>query len=1188
VKINFHLIYLGLIKVLFLSTAFVFSQQLPVHKYTIADGLARDYVFRIRQDSHGFLWFCTAEGLSRFDGYEFHNYTTDDGLPDRRVNDVLETRDGAYWIATNNGLARFNPNGFSTVKSKNLLADTQTSDSAKREPMFAVYKITGDVSTDSVTYLFEDRLGTIWLGTGAGLYRVNSAEGQTSLEFVEVGRGESNIDANAPLPITSIVEDAEGSLWLATKNGLFRKSPGGQIEKFTVANGLASSDIHSLSKTAEGRIWIGTLSGLCELNKDFSVDSNKIARCYTEKEGSTVKPVSAIFTTADNKTYAASPDGVSFGSPDSEGKGDAFRKLGNAQNFNDATTLAEDKDGNLWVGTNHGAFKIIRNGLVTFREPDGLDNLSIGSIIEDLNGEIYAVSSPGFNNLLYKFKGDRFVAVPLKSLSILSKGGWGINYNVFQDRSGEWWFPSSSGAYHFPKIERSEQLSSAEPRQIFTIKDGLTEDGIFHIYEDRSGDVWIGTLGNPPWLNRWERATGKIFQYAEPEEYKQFGGTTAFGEDAQGNIWFGYYNGSVSRYRDGKFSRFTVFDGVPAGQIRAIFNDSKNRLWIGTAGGGISQVTDISSEHPHFDNLSTSAGLSSSSISSITEDIFGRLYLAGARGIDRFEPETGRVSHFTTADGLAGNNVTTAFRDSRNRLWFATQDGISLLATTEKDANPDKNDPPVFIGKLQIGDSFFPVSELGTKEISNLELAPEQNRLQVDFASVSFAPGEILQYQYRLEESKDWSAPTAKRSISFANLAPGNYRFQVRAINGEGIVSREPAQISFKLLPPVWRRWWFITLAAIIIAAAIFALDRFRVKKTRQVKAALDKSLESEERFRTLAQTASDAIITINKESKIVYVNEAIEKVFGYKPEEIIGADLTVLMPAAFRNLHHKGFGHYIETGKKQISWSAVELPGQHKDGREIPLELSFGEFTRLGERYFTGIARDISERRKAEEALQRAREERLGELEKVRKRIATDLHDDIGSSLTQISLLSEVVRQRVGTEEKPVLQPLSMIANASRELVDSMSDIVWAINPLKDHLADLTQRMRRFAADVFTIRNIKFDWNAPEIERDIPVGANVRREIFLIFKESVNNIVKHADCSEVKVSLKLTERNLELTLRDDGRGFDVSLESEGHGLASMKDRVKGLGGTLKIVSEIGQGTTTSLKIPFEEGEENG
>ncbi len=252
----------------------------------------------------------------------------------------------------------------------------------------------------------------------------------------------------------------------------------------------------------------------------------------------------------------------------------------------------------------------------------------------------------------------------------------------------------------------------------------------------------------------------------------------------------------------------------------------------------------------------------------------------------------------------------------------------------------------------------------------------------------------------------------------------------------------------------------------------------------------------------------------------------------------------------------------------------AAELPGLHKDGREIPLEISFGEFTRDGRRFFTGIARDMTERkraeaerRQAEEALRRSREERLAELEKVRHRIATDLHDDVGSSLTRISLLSEVVQRKIGVKGVPEGEPLSAIARLSRELVDSMSDIVWAINPARDHLSDLTQRMRHFASDVFSARQISFQFRAPDTDRDIRMGANFRRELFLVFKEGVNNIARHSGCTHAEIDFQVDGNGLLLRLSDNGHGFDPSKVRDGHGLKSMRGRIQGLGGNVEIAT---------------------
>lgn len=340
---------------------------------------------------------------------------------------------------------------------------------------------------------------------------------------------------------------------------------------------------------------------------------------------------------------------------------------------------------------------------------------------------------------------------------------------------------------------------------------------------------------------------------------------------------------------------------------------------------------------------------------------------------------------------------------------------------------------------------------------------------------------------------------------------------------------------------------------------------------------------ESEDRFRTLAETASDAIITIDQSSTILFVNAAAGAIFGHSIEEMIGADLTMLMPEYLRHLHRAGLQRYAETGKRHTSWEAIELPGLHRNGQEIPLEISFGEFKRDGKRYFTGIARDITERKRAEDELRQSREERLRELERVRKRIATDLHDDIGSSLTQISILSEVARRQIGPDDNPITQPLSMIAHASRELVDSMSDIVWAINPQKDHLSDLSQRMRRFASDTLTACNIEFGFRAPETEEDVALGANLRREFFLIFKEGVNNMVKHSACTKANIEFCVMHDHLTLEMSDNGKGFDTASESDGHGLMSMRERGKSLGAELAVVSSKGSGTIITLKVPFDQ-----
>ncbi len=184
--------------------------------------------------------------------------------------------------------------------------------------------------------------------------------------------------------------------------------------------------------------------------------------------------------------------------------------------------------------------------------------------------------------------------------------------------------------------------------------------------------------------------------------------------------------------------------------------------------------------------------------------------------------------------------------------------------------------------------------------------------------------------------------------------------------------------------------------------------------------------------------------------------------------------------------------------------------------------------------------------------SLYRHRLARLLELERVRTRIATDLHDEIGSNLSLIAMVSEVANRTAKQDDPQVAGWLSLIASTSRESVDAMSDIVWAVNPNRDRLGDLTQRMRRVADEACSAANIALVFVTPADESGLKLGVDTRRELFLIFKEAMNNIVRHAHCTETRIELRLEDRALQLRLSDNGRGFDVSSASTGNGLASI------------------------------------
>jgi signal transduction histidine kinase len=212
--------------------------------------------------------------------------------------------------------------------------------------------------------------------------------------------------------------------------------------------------------------------------------------------------------------------------------------------------------------------------------------------------------------------------------------------------------------------------------------------------------------------------------------------------------------------------------------------------------------------------------------------------------------------------------------------------------------------------------------------------------------------------------------------------------------------------------------------------------------------------------------------------------------------------------------------------------------------------------------------------------SIYRYRASRRFEVELVRRRIASDLHDDIGAGLSRISVLSEVARYESGAGS-PVADRLSAIAGVSRELVDSMSDIVWVINPARDHLRDLTQRMRHVASDVFTSRGIEFAFHAPDDEQSLKIGAEVRRQLLLVYKESINNIVRHSICTQADIDFRIVANQLVLTMKDNGRGFDPAAAHEGNGLANMHSRASRVHGRLHLDSSPGRGSTVTVTMPL-------
>ncbi|MGC9952145.1 MAG: two-component regulator propeller domain-containing protein [Bryobacteraceae bacterium] len=971
----------------------------PIHAYSTDDGLASNSIGKVVADSRGFVWFCTPEGLSRFDGYRFVNFGVAEGLPHRSVKALLETRTGEYLVGTVRGLSQF-----------------QAAGGGK----FTTYLPGHNAEENAVNALLQDSRGRIWCGTRAGLFELVSGH-RFRRQPLPPPPGQERI------PVASLMEDAGHRLWVATRLGIYVIGADGAAQH--VAMPGTTRNVRALLQDRYGRIWAALQGGLV-LMRDADKDGRyAVQRIYREAGEVKGLDVTSLAEGPDGYLWAGASAGIVRWLPGSPSP--ALRMLTRAQGLIDrqVNALARDRAGNMWAGTEAaGAMKILQAGFTTFREADGLTTDRVWAISTDRTGTIMALAaSVSGNESLNLFDGARFHASLVKGFS--KEATWG-HHVLLQARTGAWWTATTAGLCTYAPTPGGTP-PGGQPTACYA-----RDQGMFQLFEDSKGGIWASSQVLPAGdvrLIRWDPATNDVsFAKGGPSGKEP---VSAFAEDRDGNIWMALA-GDLFRYNGRQFTQFTPKDGVPA-DINDLFVDRGGRLWIASE-NGLGAIDRPGSPHFGLRIYKTSDGLSSDAIICLTEDSTGRIYAATVKGVDRLDPRTGYIKHFSVADGLARGNITMASRDGAGDLWFATTQGLSRLSPT---ADRPPAIPSVRITDLRIGRDRYPVSQLGETRIRRGDLQPSQNQVQVAFVGFSDEPEANLRYLYTLEGGESgWQGPGRDHEANYPGLEPGSYHFLVKAVNSEGQESETPAEIDFAIMPPVWGRWWFRLSALLACGALLYGAYRYNLN--------------------------------------------------------------------------------------------------------------------------------------------------RLLELERVRTRIATDLHDDIGSSLTQIAILAEVARREVRGANQRAVEPMARVADLSRDLVDAMSEIVWAINPHKDHLRDLIQRMRRFANDVLAPREIEFTFRAPDLAHDARLGADTRRQVFLVFKEALHNVARHARCRTTEISLTMEKAGLVLSISDDGQGFDMSHsvngEPAGHGLASMTDRAKRLGGALEVQTRPGAGTRITLRVPLD------
>lgn len=985
------------------------AERLPVRSYGAAEGLQGDNVRAIAQDARGFLWFATNAGVARYDGHEFVEFGAREGIPGPSALRIVAAPDGTVYALTRGGVVRTPPA------------------SPSAGPPFETV-LAGRPFDDGAADIAVAPDGRLAVADARGVALLPRDPARDEPERIDLGEAPGPPGAPRRDAVWAIAFDRGGALWAVRTYGLARRTRDGVATVWPFPEGRVVVPEWgwwpSLRCDAAGRLWIVTPgNGVWGIRPDARAGAPVLGPILDEASGLPSRLTRDVWGASDGSLWiATTAAGLVRAEP--SGAGFRFARYGTANGLPDdeVDALAVDDAGNVWCGTRTGgAARIAAGGWTTWGTAEGLATPEAVAIVDEGPDGLLVETS---RLHLARIRGGRVTSWRVRPATPGAENLWGGRGTILRDRRGRTWLATAAGVYVYAAGMRAEEFATHRPARVLTSRDGLGGDQVFQLYEDRRGAVWVGLVN----------AKGEGLCSVDPATFavRCFGAAgglppgagAAFAEDDAGDLWVGLYEGGTFRYRDGRFATWPEIAPARSSGVSAIRRAADGALWI-AGGSGVVRVLDPGSPEPRFARVATAQAPASIGAACTEEDREGRVYVATGRSVDRLDLRTGAVRSFTTADGLASNEVIALHRDSSGALWAATSRGVSRLMPRD---DPSPGAPRVWITSVKAA------GRLRDARGAALTLASGENNLEFAFTSPGFRAGERMRFATRLVGAGGaWGPPGDARVVSYPGLGPGRYRFEVRAIDADGATSPGPAAVAFTIRPPFWRSRPFLAAAALLLLGAAVALYRYRVA--------------------------------------------------------------------------------------------------------------------------------------------------RLLTMERIRTRIATDLHDDIGASLSQIAVLSQVARRRAARDGAGASGTLGRITELSGELVDAMGDVVWAINPARDNVGDLATRMRRFATELVAESRADLDLVLPAASDGDRLDPEVRRQTFLVFKEALHNAVRHGRPRRIEVALSTEDGGLLLRVADDGAGIADPGASHGHGLASMRARAEAIGASLEIRSTAGAGTVVTFRV---------
>lgn len=792
---------------LLLSLCFVTANAYTFRNYQMEDGLSHNSVWSVMQDSKGFMWFGTNDGLNRFDGKTFKVYKNIPGdtlsLGSSFIHTIKELKNGLFLIGTKQGLYRFDRNN-------------------ERFESLRLEKIKG--ANIVVNNIMEDSEGDIWIAChGQGIY-VLSPELKIKKHYY-ANSSESGMPSNF---IWTLIQDRNGIVWIGSDGeGLIKLDP--KEEKFTrilqdKSLNIYDKTIYSLHCDIDNVIWIGTASsGLCRydyrlgkvtyyMNSSKHILNIKAITEYSDHEFIMGSDKGLIVFNRNLETYYFVNDNVSF------------------DNISDKSvfSIARDREGAFWIGTYFSGVNYFSPTINKFSCFYGDDSKNthkrniVSSFAEDINGKVWlGTKDEGLS--LFDPKTIRFE-------SLRKEIGYHDIQCLMLDNDNLWVSLYSKGVsvYNIKTNHIEKYLhNSYNPRS-------LTNDFVYAIFKTSKGDIYVGSSEGVDKFNPLTNDFDRI-------EHLQNVSIKDIEEDSKGNLWFGSHVAGLFRLApSGEWTVFTHDGTNPASiannYINCIHHDAKKRIWIGTEGGGLAL---FNTESQTFDYPITEAsGLPSNIVYAILDDVDGSIWVSTSGGLAKINPETKNIRTFDYAESLQKirYNLNCSLRSSDNHFYFGGTNGF--IQFNPREITDNTYIPQVVFTGFQIWNKEIkPDQDASPLNISidnttEIVLKYNQSTFGLDFVALSYLSPTHNQYAYMLEGfDQDWNYVGNNNKAYYMNIPSGKYVFRVKASNNDGLWNESERTITIIVERPFWFSNLMIIFYILLVAALLTYIVRLYKKK---------------------------------------------------------------------------------------------------------------------------------------------------------------------------------------------------------------------------------------------------------------------------------------------------------------------------------------------------------------------